>query len=322
MTFSSRLRRWLTSAPARPEVRRGTPGVAGQDADTTTAPVGIEAYFLLDTPRRAEVQQVLAAVDLLTLFRSSDAPLKLTVVHREAPSAATTDMFDSTPGLACKHVTFEALGGSQAISLGLGHCWRDYAALTLARSVESEFYLVLDATSLCIRTFDPADLIEHGKAVTQWEASTVHPACEASAKALLKLSQTPGAIVSTFPFVLATKLAREALDRLEAANGARAETVLFEQSSHGRPWSANAVYSCSAGTLKLRRFHRPTDHRGVVKTLHSDINIWDDSTDLEGWNPSRWAQLATHGQFLVVKVSDQVRQRGILSKCYALVEAG
>lgn len=300
MTFASNLRRWLSPQP-------------------TPTEAGVEAYFLLDQPAAVQTQQVLAAVDLLSAFSNAAAPLPLAVVHCEPPSAAMREIFDSAPGLRCRHVDYAAIGGDAVLGAALGPYWRHHAALALSRVVQSDFYLVLDATSICIRPLSPRALIEDGRAITAWESASVHADSSATAQALLKAPRMPDPIVSTFPMVLARALANATLDRIESVGGQPAAQCLAKATADGHPWSANALYSCAAGSA-LNHHHRPMQLNQVTRSLHGDANVWNDAADLTDWDPARWRRLATHGQFLVIQGTDPGRLRRVLSKCYPLVD--
>lgn len=304
MKLSSAVRQWLSPQRPNPPEPRGDPRV--------------QTYFLVDELTPVRTQQCLAALDLLSSFNATGSDLPLTVVHRQPPTPEALELFDSTPRLCCTHLRGDALTGGTGSSAMLGHQWRDFVALALAGLTEADFYLVLDPTAMCIRPLDPKALIEEGLAVTQWESADLHTESTAVAQALVGLDEPPSEVLSTFPFVLSRPLAQKALQRVESHGGRPALECILEATAANQPWTANALYSCAAGST-LSRHHRATESGGVRRALHGDANVWDDSTELSDWNPASWRNLATHGHFLVIQGSDPQRMRKALSKCYELV---
>jgi hypothetical protein len=310
MTFTDSLRQLFAPTPTPPEAQARARQPAANAAD-------VELVFLVDEPGIAQPQQLLAAIDMLSLFAPAGERLPLTVVHRKAADADGLEMFDRVPRLACHHVGSEEVLGAHVQETQFGRHWRDAVALALARFVQSRFYLVMDCTSICIRPFSPGALLDDGRAIAQWEPADMHPPATAGALALVGASRMRSPMIGTFPFVLSQELGETALTAVARAGRKLAMTCLAEATERQHAWSANAIYSAAAGDA-LEDFHRPAYVHEVMKALHGDAHVWNDHDDVSRWNPAEWRRQATHGHFLVVQGQDPARIRRLLSRCYAL----
>lgn len=279
----------------------------------------LDVFFLVDPSTFVDRQILLLAIDALAHFAGGgERPLRVKVVHRAAVDEGLRACFDQVPGLDCVHATLSA-NSAPDLELAMGHRWREYAALAVARSTQAPFYLVMDESCICVRPLLPAALVAGERALSQWEAIDRHPENLAASLTLLHTGARPGQGLSTLPTIFSTALALRTLQRVaDASPSGSADSKLAAASAAHEIWSANSLYSMAC-LDELPDQHRVAHEDGAFAALHGDANIWDDDTPLEGWDPVDWVRKATHGQFIVVKTGDPDRARTAASLCYGLL---
>lgn len=197
--------------------------------------------------------------------------------------------------------------------------WYKQQALKLAAHtiVNSPFYLVLDADLICVQQFSDETIIINGKALTDWEAKSVHPEWWRGSATVLRLNDNDESFgLSVTPEVLSAHVC----DRL-----VKHITHLYDMDwcdllLQNQIWTEYTLY-CLFATQEgyINHFHHTREWMLTNrKAVRSQQNVWL-KTDFETWQPKHAFAPGAEGIFMVCQSNTEIHPAKVWRKLHGFL---
>ena len=150
--------------------------------------------------------------------------------------------------------------------------------LFIARYLDDDCYITMDADILAVRPFDEQSFVRHGLLISQWEY-------EETQKWWFNVSAVFGFPynahqlgLSVTPNTLSSEIARQTLAFIEqpGVDVCTRAKHLFQLNIDGGPWTEYSIYSkVGRRSGLLPRYHLEASYcQSNSLVLHNDVNIW------------------------------------------------
>lgn len=250
----------------------------------------------------AHVRNLLRTLDH---FWTGRTPLDLTVVAPAGEVALIRGELQSTPRLRLTVISEERLLPSHAAYPALPGWFRQMLVkLGFAQYARHPFYLSFDADVICARPFDETTFFRHGRIVTEWEDSAIHPDWWRHSAALLGLpEQPPAPVVAVTPNLFSRSIMLQVLKLLGREPGiawdqrlaAASDLVTFQ-------WSEQSIYTLAGRHAGLFDLYHWPERAEDWPRFHAPIHLWTrEQYDFDLFNPVWWIDNHPNGHFVVVQ---------------------
>jgi hypothetical protein len=191
--------------------------------------------------------------------------------------------------------------------------WRQQLLkLNAARFVETEFFLTLDPDVLLCKPLGPADLLDGGRALVDFESRAAHPAWWRASAELLGADPRPDAPgMSVTPALLSREICLALHDELGRRHGVDWREALLR--ALPARWTEYTLYWLAAEKLGLAERHHPSPAEVGPRRLRSPDSVWS-KEQWARWRPERCFDPQAPGFFAVLQSNTRLPPRDIVRR--------